>query len=163
MAIGDQYNATSEAINLGAATALVVLTVSPTASNRRISINEFGVSFNGVTATAVPVIVRLVRTTVAPVGGGTISQAPTPQDSASPASLCTAYQPTTATPGVYATTAPTVGVVLRTFYVPPTSGLVLQFPLGAEPDSPPTAASGFGIQCVAPAAVAVTSYLVWTE
>lgn len=163
MALGDQYVAASEGINLGAATALVVLDVAPTASNRRISPNEFGVSFNGTSGSAVPVLVRLVRTTVAPVGGGTITQAATPLDAASPTSLCTAYMPTTATPGVYATTAPTVGVILRTFYVPPTSGLVIQFPLGAEPDSPPTAAAGFGIQCVAPAAVAVTSYLIWTE
>lgn len=163
MAIGDQYIAASEGINLGAATALVVLDVAPTAANRRISVNELSVSFNGITAAAVPVIVRLVRTTVAPAGGGTITQAPTPLDSAAPASLCTAYMPTTATPGVYATTAPTVGVILRTWYVPATSGLVVQFPLGAEPAGPATAAAGFAIQCVAPAAVACTTYLVWTE
>src|SRR3954468_7023551 len=100
MAIGDQYTAASEAINLAAATALVVLVVAPTASNRRISINEVGVSFNGTTAAAVPAIVRLVRTTVAPVGGGTITQAPVPLDTGAPASLCTAYMPTTASPGV---------------------------------------------------------------
>jgi hypothetical protein len=159
----DQYHAASEAINLGAATALVVLDVAPTSTTRRMSVNEFGVSFNGVTATAVPVIVRLVRTTVAPVGGGTITQAATALDPASPASLCTAYMPTTASPGVYATTAPTVGVILRTFYVPPTSGLVVQFPLGQEPESGTTAAGGFGIQIVAPAIVAAITYMVWTE
>jgi len=161
--MGDQYFAASEAINLGAATALVTLDVANTGSTRRYTCNEFGVSFNGTSSTAVPVIVRLVRTTVAPVGGGTITQAATPLDPASPASLCTAYMPTTATPGVYATTAPTVGVILRTWYVPPTSGLVIQFPLGQEPDSNSTTAAGLGIQCVAPAAVAVSSYLIWTE
>jgi hypothetical protein len=71
--------------------------------------------------------------------------------------------PTTASPGIYATTAPTVGVTLRTWYVSPTTGLVIQFPLGQEPESGTTAAGGFGIQCVAPAVVAVISYLVWTE
>lgn len=162
--MADQYFAASEAINLGAATALVTLDVAITGTTRRIAVNEIGVSFNGTTAAAVPVIVRLVRTTVAPVGGGTITQAATPMDSASPASLCTAYMPTTASPGVYATTAPTVGVTLRTWYVSPTSGLVVQFPLGQEPDSPSTpAASGLAIQCVAPAVVAVSSYLVWSE
>lgn len=161
--MADQYFAASEAINLGAATALVVLDVASAAAARRMNCNEFGVSFNGTSSTAVPVIVRLVRTTVAPVGGGTITQAPTPQDSASPASAFTAYMPTTATPGVYATTPPTVGVILRTFYVPPTSGLVIQFPLGQEPDGPATTAAGLGIQCVAPVAVAVSSYLLWTE
>lgn len=162
MAVGDQYIAASEGINLGAATALVVLDVAPTASNRRISVNELGVSFNGTSATATPVLVRLVRTTGAPTGGGTITQAATPMDAGAPASLCTAYMPTTATPGVY-TSAPTVGVTMRSWYVSPTSGLVVQFPLGSEPDSPATAAAGFGIWCNAPAAVQVSSYLVWTE
>lgn len=161
--MADQYFAASEAINLGAATALVTLDVASTAAARRINLNEFGVTFNGTTATAVPVIVRLVRTTVAPVGGGTITQAATPMDSSAPSSSCTAYQPTTASPGVYATTAPTVGVTLRTFYVPPTSGLVVQFPLSQEPDAPATTAAGLGIQCVAPAAVAVSTYFVWSE
>jgi hypothetical protein len=161
--VADLYFAASEAINLGAATALVVLDVASTGTTRRFVGNELGVSFNGTSATAVPVIVRLVRTTVAPVGGGTITQSATPLDSSSPASLCTAYMPTTASPGVYATTAPTVGVTLRTWYVPPTSGIVVQFPLGQEPAFPATAGAGLGIQCVAPAIVAVSSYLVWTE
>lgn len=161
--MGDQYYAASEAINLGAATALVTLDVTITAANRRFAINEIGVSFNA-SAAATPVLVRLVRTTVAPVGGGTITQQATPVDSSAPNSLCTAYMPTTASPGIYATTAPTVGVQLRSWYIPPTGLFVIQFPLGQEPDSPGTpAASGLGIQCVAPAAVACTSYMVWTE
>lgn len=162
--MGDQYFAASESINLGAATALVTLDVAITAATRRFAVNEIGVTFNGTSGSAVPVIVRLVRLTVAPVGGGTITQAATPMDPSSPASLCTAYMPTTATPGIYATTAPTVGVTLRTWFVPPTQGLIVQFPLGQEPDSPGTpAAAGLGIQCVAPAAVAASTYLVWTE
>ena len=159
----DLYAAASEAINLGAATALVVLDVASTGTTRRFELNEIGVSFNGISATAVPVIVRLVRTTVAPVGGGTITQAATPLDSSAPGSLCTAYMPTTASPGVYATTAPTVGVTLRTWYVPPTSGIVIQFPLGQEPKFPAVAGAGYGIQCNAPAIVAVNSYMSWTE
>jgi hypothetical protein len=161
--VADLYFAASEAINLGAATALVVLDVAMTSTNRRIAPVEISVSFNGVSATAVPVIVRLVRTTVAPVGGGTITQAPVPLDPNSPASLATAYMPTTASPGVYATTAPTVGVTLRTWYVPPTSGQVIQLPLGQEMISPAVAGSGFGIQCVAPAVVAAITYLTWLE
>lgn len=159
----DQYDAVAEAINLAAATALCVLDVAPTSTTRRLALNEIGVSFNGVTATAVPVLVRLVRTSVAPVGGGTITQAPTALDTASPASLATAYMPTTASPGVYATTAPTIGAILRSWYVPPTSGMVFQFPQGQEPETGIVAGSGFGIQCVAVSVVAVTSYFVWTE
>lgn len=159
--MADQYFAAAEAINL-TTTTLVVLDVASTAAARRMSLNEFGVSFNGVTASAVPIVVRLVRTTVAPVTGGTITQAPTPLDPAAPASSYTAYMPTSATPGAYAT-PPTAGAILRTWYVSPTSGLVVQFPLGQEPDGPATTAAGLGIQVVPPAAVAVSSYMVWTE
>lgn len=158
----DQYFAASEAVALTAATALVTLDVAITAANRRMAVNEIGVTFNGVTSSAVPVIVRLVRTTTAPTGSGTAAtlQGATPMDAASPSSLCTAYAPGS----TGWSTAPTVGVTLRTWYVSPTNGLVLQLPLGLEADSPGTpAAAGFGIQCVAPAAVSVNSYLCWVE
>jgi hypothetical protein len=162
--MADLYTASSEAINLAAATALVVLDVASTGTTRRSELVELSVTFNGITASAVPVTVRLVRTTVAPVGGGTITQAATPLDPNSPPSLCTAYMPTTASPGVYATTAPTVGAIIRTWYIPPTSGIAgFQFPLGQEPKWVATAGTGLGIQCVAPAIVAVTSNMVWAE
>lgn len=160
--MADQYFAASEGIQVSTS-ALVVLDVASTAASRRMNLNELGVSFNGTSASAVPVTVRLVRTTVAPVAGGTITQAPTPLDAASPSSTYTAYQPTSASPGVYTTTAPTAGVILRTWYVSPTSGLVIQFPLSQEPDGPATTAAGLGIQVVAPVLVQVTSYMVWTE
>lgn len=163
MAAGDQYVAIAEGINLGAATTLVVLDVTPTGTTRRMNLDELSLTFNGTSAAAVPVIVRLVRTTVVPVGGGTITQAPTPTDTNSPPSLCTAYMPTTASPGVYATTAPTSGAILRSWYISPTSGVTYQIPLGLEVVTPSVAGSGIGIQCVAPAIVACTSYLCWLE
>jgi hypothetical protein len=156
---GDQYTAASEAIHTGTS-ALVVLDVMA-GSGRRLNLNELAVTFNGTSSSAVPVIVRLVRTTVAPVGGGTITQAATPQDPAAPASNATAYMPTTASPGVYATTPPTVGVTLRTWYVPPTSGIVIQFPQGQEPDC--AVSAGLGIQILAAADVQASSSLTWTE
>lgn len=159
--MADQYFASSEAIGLVATTPVVTLDVTSTAAARRISCNEIGVSFNGTSSSAVPVIVRLVRTTVAPVTTSSPAQAATPLDPASPSSLCTAYAPSTA--AVYSTSGPTVGTTLRTWYVPPTSGLVVQFPLGQEPDGPATTAAGLGIQIVAPATVAAISYMVWTE
>lgn len=159
--MADLYVAASESIVLGATTILTPLVVQMTASNRRMAVSEIGISFNGTTATAVPVIVRLVRTSTAPATGATITQAATPLDASSPASLCTAYMPVAAT-GAFGT-PPTIGVTLRTWYVPPTSGIVIQFPLGNEPDSPPTAANGFAIGCLAPVSVSVNAYMVWTE
>lgn len=159
--MADQYVAASESIVLAATTILTPLVVELTASTRRISLNEIGVSFNGVSSSAVPVIVRLVRVSTVPVTFPAITQAATPMDPSAPASLCTAYMPAVAT-GAFGT-APTIGVTLRTWFVSPTSGLVIQFPLGQEPDSPPTAANGLAIGCLAPASVSVNSYMVWTE
>lgn len=166
--MADQYFASSEAIQLVAGTPgnigdSVTLVVASTAAARRMNLNELCVTFNGITSTAVPVQVRLVRTTVAPAGGGAIAQAATPLDPAAPSSACTAYCPTLTAGGTYATTRPTIGVTLRTWYVSPTSGLVVQFPLGQEPDGPATTAAGLGIQCIAPAIVLANSYFVWSE
>lgn len=155
---GDQYVAASEAIHTGTS-ALVVLDLLAAAS-RRLNLNELSVTFNGTSSSATPVIVRLVRTTGTPSGGGTITQAATPHDPSAPASTLTAYMPTTATPGTW-TTAPTVGVTLRTWYVPPTTGLILQFPQGQEVDV--AVSAGLGIQIVAGADVQANTYLVWTE
>lgn len=159
--MADQYYAAAESINCGAATALVVLDVVPSGTTRRLEINELAVSFNG-SSPATPPIVRLVRTTGTPAGGGTITQAPVPLDSNAPASLATAYQPTTATPGVY-TTAPTVGAQLGSWFVPNTGLLVVQYPLGLEATTPQVAGSGIGIQVLSPAAATVIAYLKWLE
>lgn len=164
---GDQYFASAEAINVAAGTPgtignSIILGLVSTAAARRMNLNELGVSFNGTSSSATPIIVRLVRITGSVSGGGTATQSPTPLDPAAPSSTFTSYQPTTGTPGVY-TTAPTVGVTLRTWYVSPTSGLVLQYPLGQEPDGPATANAGLGIQVIAPATVQANSYQVWTE
>lgn len=168
--MADQYFASCEAVILVAGTPgtigdSVILDVTSTASARRISLNEMGVSFNGTSSTAVPVIVRLIRTTNATTPASSSSallQSPTPLDSSAPSSTCTAYAPSTASPGVY-TTRPTIGATLRTWFVPPTSGLVIQFPLGQEPDGPATAVAGLAIQCIAPAGVTTNAYMVWTE
>lgn len=157
--MADQYVAAAQGITL-TTTGVVVLNVTSTGGARRINVNEIGVSFNGTSSSAVPVVVNLIRTTTAGTTGGTISQAATPLDAAAPSSTCTATMCTTV--GAWGT-VPTAGAILRTWFVSPTSGLVLQLPLGQEPDGPATASFGFGIYCVAPAAVGVMAYLVWTE
>jgi hypothetical protein len=149
----DQYFAAHEAFSLTAATAASPLSVYSTGGSRRMSLNEFGVSFNGTSSTAVPVLVRLARAAGTP-GGSSPTQTPTPLDPAAPSSTFSA------------TEAGTIGnltTILRTWYVPPTSGLVVQFPLGQEPDGPATTNSGLAIYCNAPATVSVTAYMIWTE
>ena len=156
---GDQYIAAAEGITL-TTSATVILDVASTAASRRMNLNELGVAFNGTSSSATPITVRLVRCTGAPSGGGTITQGSTPLDPAAPTSTFTGYMCTTA--GAWGT-APTVGVILRTWLVSPTSGLVIQFPLGQEPNAPATTNAGLGIQVVAPAAVGVSCYESWTE
>lgn len=148
--MADQYFAASEALSLTATTATIALNIALLGTTRRFAVNEVGVSFNGVTSSAVPVQVRLVRTTSPTATNAT--QVPTPSDPASPASLC----------GGYTATA-TVGVILRTWYVSPTSGLVLQFPLGQELDSNTTSGAGIAVQLTAPATVLANTYMLWSE
>lgn len=168
--MADQYFASCEAVILVAGSPSnigdsVILDVTSTGGARRINLNEMGISFNGTSSSAVPVIVRLIRTTNAttPVSSSSaLLQSPTPLDPASPTSTCTAYAPSTASPGIY-TTRPTIGATLRTWFVPPTSGLVIQYPLGQEPDGPAQSVAGLAIQCIAPAGVTTNAYMVWTE
>lgn len=168
--MADQYFAATEAYSVtGSSTVgIIVLDAASTSGARRINVNELGVSFNGTTSSAVPVLVRLVRTTTAPTASGTVAtasstlagfQSATPIDPAAPASTVTAYAPGS---GGW-TTAPTFGAILRSWYVSPTSGLVIQFPLGQEPDAPATAGAGIGVYILAPATVVVNATLVWTE
>lgn len=165
--MADQYFAGAEAIAV-VTTQVFVLDVASTGGARRMNLNEMGVSFNGVSSSAVPVLVRLVRTTTAPTANGTVAnasttvagfQSATPVDPAAPASTMTAY-----TQGASGwTTPPTFGVIIRSWYVSPTAGLVIQFPLGQEPDAPATTGAGLGIHVIPPAAVSVNSYMVWSE
>lgn len=173
--MADQYFAAIEAYALGAAAGEFVLDIASASGARRINVNEISVSFNGTTSSATPVLVRLVRTTTAPTAASTPTaasstvagfQSATPIDPAAPTSTVTAYAPGPtggSTPNFGWTTPPTFGAILRTWYVSPTAGVVLQFPLGQEPDGPATAGAGLGIWCNAPAAVTVNAGLVWTE
>lgn len=149
---GDQYVAATEAFALTGGTAGYPLSVYSTAGARRMNLNEMGISFNGTSASATPVLVRLMRVSGTP-GGSAATQSPTAVDPAAPSSTFSAVQGTTAT----------AATILRTYYVPPTSGLDIQYPLGQEPDGPATTNSGLVIYCNAPASVSVTAYMVYSE
>lgn len=109
----------------GAKTALNVIA----GANQAISIVEWGVSFDGVTSSAVPATVELCQSTQA--GAGT-SAASAPAIVQVGGRAITA-QPTT---GHNYTAEPTTLTTIEQFFVPQFMGmLVKQYPLGQEPDT----------------------------
>lgn len=134
---------------LAAATAETVWQLLGVA-NRSIPIVEFGISFDGVTATAEPVLVELVSQSTAGTATGatevTIKGSGTPQVT-----------------GQHSFTAePTLVNRLAGWEVHPAGGLfVVQFPLGREPTL--EGATRIGLRCTAPAAVNCFSYVWWEE
>lgn len=135
-------------IALTAATAKTILSVI-NAANSLIRLVEIGVSFDGVSGTAEPVTVELCSSTQATTGTST-SQTPV---------QCRGPTRTVQASGARNYTAePTVLTVLKRWLVHPQTGLVIQFPLGREPEQV-TTADALCIRCTAPAAVNVQGYL----
>lgn len=93
----------------------------------------FEISFDGVTASAVPALVELCQSTQATAGTSAAS-APTPVQIRGRARTG-ATAPTT---GHNYTAEPTALSVIKQWYVHPTSGLTLQFPLGREVECDPS-------------------------
>lgn len=140
----------------GGSAAKTILQLATT-STVRAKIVEWGVTFNGTSSSAVPCTVLLQRQTTSGTGGVAISTnyGPNAIDEQMPAGFSTALQ------GIWATTEPTAGAVLCPPFVPPTSGFVLQYPLGQEPW---IKVSGFlGIVVNAGAAVSVNAWFKYEE
>ncbi len=111
---------------------------------------EMGVSFDGVIASDVPVLVELCKCTQA--GAGT-STSHTIVQSGGPTRT-----PEGTAERLY-TVEPTVVTVLKEWFVRPDGGiLVMQFPLGREFEQT-TTADGLLIRCTAPDVVNVRAYL----
>lgn len=140
-------NVDSEALTTAAETLLQVVA----ASNKGLSIVRWGISFNGTSASDVPVKVDLVRVTSA---GTSSAFTPLKMDPSSDAALATARTSHTA--------EPTIGDVLERYLVTPYSGLlVMQY---AFDERIKVAANGrLGIRCTAGAAVNATAFLVFDE
>jgi hypothetical protein len=138
-------------VALSAATAKTVIQVIA-ASNHRGKILGFAVSFDGITPTAEPVVVELLRQTTA----GTVTSltgvlvAPSGAD-----------ETIQTTGGYNATAEPTAGDVLRRIEVHPQSGYEVLFPFGQEPTIP--GGGRVGIRCTAPAAVNVVGSITIEE
>jgi hypothetical protein len=148
MAKAGYSTATGAAVALAAATAKTVLAVNGTA-NFGVDLKKFRVAFDGVTATAVPVLVELMYSTQATNS--------TPGTGNSTGTVLQTYG-RTITPGFtsfYASTAePTVLTLIDSFLLDPNKGLVLyDFPLGDTPDT--AVSNGIVLRCTAPAVVNV--------
>lgn len=149
---------TSSAVALSAATAKTVLMVI-TPSSFGGNLKKFKVSFDGVTASAVPALVELVSSTNAtnstPGTANTSESANIVQ--AQGRSITTGFTAFSAS-----TSEPTVLTVLDSFLLTPTGGtLFYDFPLGDEPDFP--VSSGFGLRVTAPATVNVRASMIFNR
>ena len=115
-------NPTTFAATAGAKTILNV--IAP--AGHGLSLVEFGISFDGVTSSAVPALVEICQSTQA--GAGTSAEAATIVQVRG--RLTSGSAPTS---GTRYTAEPTTLSVVRTFYVAQYMGvLVLQLPLGRE-------------------------------
>lgn len=142
------YTATTGgAIALTAATARTILGWKAHA-NSGLLLTEYSVSFDGVTASAVPVLLELCYCTWATNSPGTNSTSVTPVQTAGRVLTVGATAGKTWTAG----NEPTVLSVMREKLVTPNGGLfVYDFPLGTEPDC--ALGEGFALRLTAPAAV----------
>lgn len=145
---------TTAAVALVAATAKSILGVSAPAQFG-VDLKKYRVSFDGVTASAIPVLVELCYSTFATNAPGTASTTRTPAQVYGRA-ITTGF-----TAASNWTSEPTVLTVLDQWTLTPNGGLVIyDIPLGDTPDS--AVSQGFVIRCTAPAAVNVTADL-WFE
>lgn len=143
---------TTADVALSAATAKTILSVI-NAANSLIRICELSVSFDGTSGTAEPVTVELCSSTQATAGTST-SQTPV---------QCRGPTRTVQATGARNYTAePTVLTVLKRWLVHPQTGLVIQFPLGREPEQV-TTADAMCIRCTAPATVNAQAYIEFEE
>lgn len=150
------YDCSTEgAVALSAATAKTVVGVKAHA-NSGLQLVRYKVEFDGVTASAVPVLVELGYCTWATNSPGTASTSTTPRQRGGRV-LTAGF-----TSGKTWTTEPTVITVVDDFILTPNGGVVFyDFPLGTELDS--ALAEGFVMRLTAPATVNVRALLSVTR
>lgn len=138
----------------GAKTALNVIA----GANNFISVIEFGISFDGVTSSAVPATVDIFTSTQA--GAGTPGSSPTPIQTTGRTKTIQA------TSGINYTAEPTTLTAIESFFVPQFMGLfVKQYPLGQEPETDTSGGTvkGIGIRVNTTATVNVFCYIRFIE
>lgn len=138
---------TGGAVALSAATAKTCIGAKAHA-NSGLILTSFWVGFDGVTASAVPVLVEAVYCTFGANPPGTNSTSITPIQRSGRV-LTVGF-----TAGKTWSTEPTTITVLREFLLTPNGGVVLyDFPLGTEPDT--ALGEGLALRLTAPATVNV--------
>ena len=121
-------------------------------ANSGLQVKGFMVAFDGVTASAVPVLVELCYSTWATNSSGTNSTSVTARQTYGRV-LTAGF-----TGAKNWTAEPTTLTAFKEFLLAPDKGVIAyQFPLGQEPDC--ALAEGFVIRCTAPAVVNVRSTL----
>lgn len=137
------------------ATMATILEVNPPA-NRQAVITEASISFSGVSATDVPVIVQLVEVTATSAAGTGVT----------PGSMRDGQVSAGVTAKKLPASEGTV-TVLKTYNVPPSSGVVIQYPLGREPavQGAASTAKGFAIRANrgSGAAINAEANIEWEE
>lgn len=143
---------TTTDVALSAATAKSILGVIG-ASNAPFRVIEFGVSFDGTSGTATPVTVELCSVSTTSAGTST-SQTPVQTGGVTRTVQASGKRNYTA--------EPTTITVLKRYKVHPQSGIVIQFPLGREPE---ISTSGYGcvIRVTAAATVNAQGYIEFEE
>jgi hypothetical protein len=142
---------TGGAVALAAATAKSVLGVKAHA-NSGLLLKEASICFDGVTASAVPVLIELMYSTWAT--NGTMG---TNNTSVTPVQVSGRVLTAGFTAGKTWTSEPTVITTIKELLVHPQAGIVYQIPLGDEPDC--ALGEGFVIRCTAPAIVNVRAQM----
>lgn len=121
-------------------------------------IKEVGVFFTGVTATNSPVLVELIKSTLA--SNATAGAAVTPVQWRGQGNTTGAGLTSQITAYAGFVTEPTVATALESWLVPPTTGVIVPMPLGDEPELIAGAATmGIGIRVTPTQAVSVIAYI----
>lgn len=139
---------TEEALAAATAETLIQLVA---AANHRVKLLRWGVFFDGVSVTAEPVQIRLLRQTTA---GTASSLTPVKMDNSLSETLQTTAQQDF-------TVEPTAGDVLESYEVHPQQGIVIMYPLGQEPII--GGGGRMGLEVTAPAVVNARAYAVFEE
>lgn len=147
MALTEYSVQTGAAVALSAATAKTVLAVIAPAQFG-VDLRRYEIAFDGVTASAVPVLVEICYSTFA------TNSTPGTNNTTATVNQTAGRSITNGFTGFYASTAePTVLTVLDSFTMTPNGGTVIRDYNGITPDS--AVSNGFVIRCTAPAAVNV--------